>query len=78
MEGILTVIIGALSCIFLVGYPQSLVHGRGFLTKREVSIVLSRIENDRKDTEEDQTFQWSKFLRPALDLTVWAYGFIYT
>jgi hypothetical protein len=78
MEGILTVIIGVLSIFFLIGYPQDLKDSSGFLTESEMSIVLSLLEKDRKDTEGGQKFQWSSFIKPAMDLTVWSYGFLYT
>jgi hypothetical protein len=79
MEGILTVIIGALAVIFLVGYPQDMKqNGRGFLTEGQVSLVLARIEEDRRYAEPTEAFNWSNFLQPALDLRIWAYGFLYT
>lgn len=78
MEGILTVVIGALSIFFLIGYPQDLKNGSGFLPEHQMYIVLSRVEKDRQDTEIDQKFQWSNFIKPAMDLTVWSYGFLYT
>lgn len=78
MEGILTVIIGALAVVFLIGYPEDMKNGRGFLTASQIGIILRRIENDRKDSQTDEVFKWSRFLRPALDLRVWAYGFLYT
>lgn len=76
MEGLLTVVIGTLALIFLVDYPQNAHKAWWFLTKEEATTLLRRIEADRSDTEADQEFLWAKFLRPALDMTVWGYGFI--
>jgi len=78
MEGILTVVIGALAVVFLIGYPQDMKNGRGFLTEEQVSIVLARIEEDRRDAEPTEAFKWSNFLQPSLDWRIWAYGFLYT
>lgn len=38
--------------------------------------MISRIERDRADTER-QPFSFSRFLKPALDLKLWAYAFIF-
>ena len=78
MEGIITAIVGAAGFLFLVDYPQNATKAWFFLNAREQEIVLRRIKDDRNDTETDKTFKWAKFLRPALDLTIWGYGFLYT
>lgn len=78
MEGLITIIVGAAAFVFLIDYPQNAEKTWFFLTASEANIILRRIEADRSDTETDKKFKWSKFLRPALDLTVWGYGFLYT
>lgn len=77
MEGLLTVVVGVLAFLFLIDYPQNAHNVRGFLTEEESTILLQRIEKDRGDSDDDQEFEWAKFLRPALDLNVWCYGFLY-
>lgn len=78
MEGLMTVVVGLAAFVFLVDYPQNAHKAWRFLTKRESEIILQRIEKDRSDTETDLQFRWAKFFRPALDLRIWGYGFLYT
>ncbi|RJE23262.1 phthalate transporter [Aspergillus sclerotialis] len=78
MEGLITIVVGAAALIFLIDYPQNAEKAWFFLTANEANIILRRIEEDRSDTEADKKFKWSKFLRPAIDLTVWGYGFLYS
>lgn len=78
MEGLLTVVVGAIALVFLIDYPQNAHKAWWFLSKNEADIILRRLEADRSDTEADQVFEWGKFLRPALDWRVWGYGWIYT
>lgn len=77
MEALLTIVVAAIAFVFLVDYPQNAHKAWNFLTQREATMMLRRVEKDRGDTEEDQEFDLARFLRPALDLRVWGYGMIW-
>ncbi|OQV04376.1 hypothetical protein CLAIMM_09267 isoform 2 [Cladophialophora immunda] len=78
MEGILTVVVALISYVFFVDYPQNAHKEWRFLSEREAAIIISRINKDRQDADAHEKFTISRFLRPALDLRIWGYGFIYT
>ncbi|KAK6383562.1 hypothetical protein LTS17_002854 [Exophiala oligosperma] len=77
MEALLTIVVAGIAFVLLVDYPQNAHKAWNFLTQREATMMLRRVERDRGDTEEDQEFELSRFLRPALDLRVWGYGMIW-
>lgn len=77
MEALLTVLVATIAFALLVDYPQNAHKAWNFLTQREAAMMIRRVENDRADTEADQTFRLAKFLRPALDWRIWGYGIIW-
>jgi len=76
IEGTLTCLVGILVYIFVVNFPESKLHNWNFLNARELQFVLARVNTDRSDAV---TEEWalSKFLRPALDLKIWGFAFIF-
>ncbi|KAL5337395.1 major facilitator superfamily domain-containing protein [Aspergillus crustosus] len=76
MQGVLTFIIGILCIIFVVDFPDKGYKTWGFLNERECAFILRRLNRDRGDAEPEP---WSlvKFLRPALDLKIWGFAFIF-
>ncbi|KAL4862340.1 hypothetical protein BDV12DRAFT_45709 [Aspergillus spectabilis] len=76
MQGVLTFIIGILCIIFVVDFPDKAYKAWGFLDERECAFIIRRLNRDRGDAEPEP---WSlvKFLRPALDLKIWGFAFIF-
>lgn len=76
MEGLLTCIVALVGFLLLVSFPEEAHKSWRFLTDKEAAFIIRRIHRDRQDTETD-TFSLRKFLRPALDLKIWGFGFLY-
>ncbi|KAL4803102.1 major facilitator superfamily domain-containing protein [Aspergillus unguis] len=76
MQGVLTFIIGLLCVIFVVDFPDKGHHAWGFLNQRECAFILRRLDRDRSDAN-PEPFSLVKFLRPALDLKIWGFAFIF-
>ncbi|EEH38746.1 hypothetical protein PAAG_08473 [Paracoccidioides lutzii Pb01] len=76
MQGVLTVIVGIIIYIFLVDFPDKAHKAWRFLTKEECAFVIRRLNKDRGDADAEP-FSIRKFLRPALDLKIWAFGMIF-
>ncbi|OJJ54955.1 hypothetical protein ASPSYDRAFT_34775 [Aspergillus sydowii CBS 593.65] len=76
MQAVLTFIIGILCMIFVVDFPDRASKAWGFLSEKECAFVLRRLNRDRADAN-PEPFSLGKFLRPALDLKIWAFAFIF-
>lgn len=76
MQAVLTFIIGILCMIFVVDFPDRAYKAWGFLSEKECAFVLRRLNRDRADAS-PEPFSLGKFLRPALDLKIWAFAFIF-
>lgn len=76
MQAVLTFIIGILCMIFVVDFPDRAFKAWGFLNEKECAFVLRRLNRDRADAD-PEPFSLGKFLRPALDLKIWAFAFIF-
>ncbi|CBF71440.1 hypothetical protein AN6778.2 [Aspergillus nidulans FGSC A4] len=76
MQGVLTFIVGILCMIFVVDFPDKGYNTWGFLTQRECAFILRRLDRDRSDAN-PEPFNLVKFLRPALDLKIWGFAFIF-
>ncbi|KAL4919206.1 major facilitator superfamily domain-containing protein [Aspergillus aurantiobrunneus] len=76
MQGVLTFIIGILCMVFVVDFPDKGFNTWGFLNERECAFILRRLDKDRSDAN-PEPFSLVKFLRPALDLKIWAFAFIF-
>jgi hypothetical protein len=46
------------------------------VTEKEGAYIIRRINRDRQDADEER-FALGKFLKPALDLKVWGFAFIF-
>jgi hypothetical protein len=69
IEGAVTFFLGTVSWLFIPDFPDK----NTFLTAKQTSVVLRRIENDRGDSVPDPlTFR--KVVRHLSDWTSWAYG----
>ncbi|KEF54183.1 uncharacterized protein A1O9_09978 [Exophiala aquamarina CBS 119918] len=77
MEGLITIIIAFIGYAMMVGVPQDSHKAWKFLSKEEEDYILRTLENDRHDAEQNEEFQWGKFLRPATDPKIWGFGFLF-
>lgn len=75
-EGVLTCLIALVGLYLIIDFPQKAHKSRGFLNDREIAYIITILDRDRRDVEEP-AFSWKSFLRPALDLKVWAFGLIF-
>ncbi|KAK2838272.1 hypothetical protein FQN49_006446 [Arthroderma sp. PD_2] len=76
MEGVISIIVGFLSYIFLVNFPDRASGAWGFLNDKELAFVIRRVNRDRGDAHVEP-FTLGRFLRPALDLKIWGFAMIF-
>ena len=76
MDGIITAVIGIGGYFALGDFPDRASKSLGFLSPREVSWVISRVNRDRGDAVQE-TFQWRPFLACALDLKLWLFSVLF-
>ncbi|KAI9373919.1 major facilitator superfamily domain-containing protein [Aspergillus egyptiacus] len=76
MQGVLTFIVGFLCMVFVVDFPDKGYNTWGFLNERECAFIIRRLNRDRADAN-PEPFSLIKFLRPALDLKIWGFAFIF-
>ncbi|KAG2416571.1 hypothetical protein HFD88_007786 [Aspergillus terreus] len=76
MEGVITGIIGILTIVFLVDFPDRAHKSWWFLSEKEAHFVVRRINRDRSDGDEEP-FSLKKFLSPCLDPKIWAFAMIF-
>ncbi|KAI0460534.1 major facilitator superfamily domain-containing protein [Xylaria acuta] len=76
IEGIFTILLGVVGYWLLVDFPESDRKSWKFLSKKERSWVVKRVNSDRGDVEAPK-FQLSEYLAAGLDWRLWAYGLIF-
>ncbi|KAF9883929.1 hypothetical protein FE257_002672 [Aspergillus nanangensis] len=76
MEGVITGVIGILTILFLVDFPDRAHKSWLFLTEKESKFIVRRINRDRSDGDEEP-FSLKKFLAPSLDLKIWGFAMIF-
>ncbi|KAL4787065.1 major facilitator superfamily domain-containing protein [Aspergillus varians] len=76
LEGVITGTIGIVAVIFLVDFPDRAHKSWKFLSERECAFVVRRINRDRSDGDVEP-FTMKRFLKPALDLKIWAFAMIF-
>ncbi|KAJ5162779.1 Major facilitator superfamily domain general substrate transporter [Penicillium coprophilum] len=76
LEGVITGVIGILCFFFLVDFPDRAHKSWRFLNERECAFIVRRINKDRNDGDLE-AFSLKKFLKPALDLKIWAFAMIF-
>ncbi|KAJ5618226.1 hypothetical protein N7528_006869 [Penicillium herquei] len=76
LEGVISGAIGILCYIFLVDFPDRASKSWRFLNEAECAFIVRRIDDDRKDGQ-PEPFSLKKFLKPALDLKIWAFAMIF-
>ena len=76
MEGIITCLIGLIGYVFTVDFPDQAHKAWRFLTEQEAAFIIRRLNRDRQDADPEK-FSVARFLRPALDLKVWAFALMF-
>lgn len=72
IEGIVTVLVGLSAFWWVPGY----VEDAKFLTERERTIVIGRLQNDT-DGGDHEPFSWGGVAAAFKDPLVWGYGFLF-
>ncbi|TFK73949.1 MFS general substrate transporter [Pluteus cervinus] len=72
IEGLLTMVLGALFYLFVADFPDR----NRFLTEEQTQLVLARVEADRGDSIPDP-LTLSKILEHLRDWTIWAYALMF-
>ncbi|KAI1306387.1 retrograde regulation protein 2 [Xylaria venustula] len=72
VQGLITVVIGLVTYIWMVDFPENAHRSLWFLTPAEQELAVARINADRKDVEIEE-FAWSKIFVHAADPKI--YGF---
>lgn len=57
-------------------FPDKASRSWKFLTEEECAFVIRRIDRDRLDAEPEE-FTLRRFLKPALDIKIWAYAVLF-
>ncbi|KAE8334185.1 hypothetical protein BDV24DRAFT_157005 [Aspergillus arachidicola] len=76
VEGIITGVVGILSVIFLVDFPNRAHKSWGFLNEKECAFIVRRINRDRSDGNEEP-FSFERFLSPSCDAKIWGFALIF-
>ncbi|RMJ21380.1 phthalate transporter [Aspergillus sp. HF37] len=76
LEGVITGVIGLLMFAFLIDFPDKAHKSWRFLNKDECNFIIRRINRDRSDGDAEK-FTLKRFLKPALDLKIWAFAMIF-
>lgn len=77
MEGLLTCAISFIAFTILVNLPSDAHKTWKFLTEGEAAYVIESIGYERNDSDEQDSFEFKKFFRPALDINIWGFGLSY-
>jgi sugar phosphate permease len=79
IEGILSCLCALAGYVFLVGFPEDAHKSFKFLTAQERDLVIRRVNRDRDDavTEPTEPFSLGAFFRPATDLNIWVFAFMF-
>ncbi|BCR99123.1 putative phthalate transporter [Aspergillus luchuensis] len=75
MEGVITGVIGLLTFVFMVDFPEKAHKSWKFLNERESAFIVRRINRDRADGN-GEPFTFKRFFIPALDLKIWGFALI--
>lgn len=69
LEGIATVIVGALAYLFIYNYPDT----AEFLSDNERKYIHARLASD-SDATHDESFNWQNVMKAIRDPKCWLYG----
>lgn len=72
----ITGVIGLLTFVFLVDFPDKAHKSWRFLTEKECAFIVRRLNRDRSDAN-NEPFTLKRFLTPALDLKIWGFAMIF-
>jgi len=76
IEGIITCVVGLLSYIMIVDFPELSPKSWKFLNQKEADFIVALIEHDRNDIQKEP-FSLGNYLRNGLDINVWLFSALY-
>jgi hypothetical protein len=78
IEGILTCTIAIVGYIVIVRFPDQERDKPSFkfLNPEECEYIINKLDKDRGDVE-TEPFSLKKYLKPALDIEIWGFAFIF-
>jgi len=77
-EGVLTVLIAILGFFLIIDFPEKAQNSRNFLKPHELEYVIRRLNKDRGEVGVEPAFNLKEYLKSALDIKIWAFGFVFT
>ena len=78
MEGVLTCAVAIFAYTFIVRFPDQEMEKPSFwfLKRAECKYVVDSLDKDRGDVE-PEPFSLARFVKPALDIEIWGFAFIF-
>jgi hypothetical protein len=78
MEGVITCAIAIFAYGFIVKFPDQELEkpSMWFLKKEECQHIVDQLNKDRGDVEAGK-FHLGRFLKPARDIEIWGFAFIF-
>ncbi|KAK0925017.1 hypothetical protein LTR91_004207 [Friedmanniomyces endolithicus] len=76
VQGLITIVLGILTYLWMVDFPDQAHNTPWFLTDEEQKLAISRIQLDRKDAKADP-FAWPKVLKHAKDPKVYGFACVF-
>ena len=78
IEGILTCTIAVVGYVVIVRFPDQERDKPSFkfLKPEECEYIINKLDKDRADVE-TEPFSLKKYLKPALDIEIWGFAFIF-
>jgi MFS family permease len=76
IEGIITIVLGAIGYLLIVDFPELASKSWNFLSEKETAFICARIEKDRADVEAPK-FNTAIYLKTAADLKVWGFAALF-
>ncbi|KZZ94246.1 Major facilitator superfamily domain, general substrate transporter [Moelleriella libera RCEF 2490] len=76
VEGVISCLVGILSYVFLVDFPEEADRSWRFLSTSERDFIVRRVNRDRADAV-TEPFSWTAYLEAATDVKVWVFAFMF-
>ncbi|KAI0129161.1 putative MFS transporter [Xylariales sp. AK1849] len=76
VQGLISMVIGAVTYVWIVDFPENSHKSFKFLTYEEARLVVSRINKDRKDVEPD-IFTWGKVFVNSKDPKIYGFAILF-
>ncbi|KAH9887422.1 retrograde regulation protein 2 [Xylariomycetidae sp. FL2044] len=76
VQGLISIVIGALTFFWIVDFPEEAHRSFYFLTEDEQKLAIRRINADRKDVE-PETFTWERVFVHAKDIKIYGFAVLF-